>query len=457
MDRLLRCVAIISFCVMMCVSVRSVQAQLDELIEITPVEQIQDGLVIKGPQVVWKTAINGTLSAGLSSSVLVVGDVLVLTLNGAPADKQNGFICALNKDDSSVKWIRNIGGINQQPLGQDSNLVFGAIDGKLYTVSLETGKEVWTKQTESWKKSGMHDSPVQDEKHVYAGFDEGILYALDKVNGEEQWRFSSGGTMYAQPLLQEGNLYFASSNGFVFCVSAEDGSGKWKVTIQPDIFFLNLLYEEGVITLFWCEYVPGERTVREAVTISTFDAATGEALSTKTVNDSASMSWPINAAQKIFFSLGDTLHAMNFRTKEQAWTFKSNHEFNHSIILMNDVVYIADSEVLLSDRSQPTFIYAFDINTGKKIWEHETASGTNESLLVTDTMVCAYSKERDMKNRERYYIVFLDVLTGEERGKVFIKPDEKISQQVSSINNEFYVTTENKSGNSFVYKMTFEN
>ena len=57
--------------------------------------------------------------------------------------------------------------------------------------------------------------------------------ALDTETGEERWRFFAEGPVRFAPVAWEGNVYFVSDDGYLYCVSAADGTLRWKYR-NPD-------------------------------------------------------------------------------------------------------------------------------------------------------------------------------------------------------------------------------
>jgi len=60
------------------------------------------------------------------------------------------------------------------------------------------------------------------------------LTALDTETGKEVWRFYAGGPIRFAPVCSKGKVYFVSDDGHLYCLSAADGSLKWRVLGGPD-------------------------------------------------------------------------------------------------------------------------------------------------------------------------------------------------------------------------------
>ncbi len=57
--------------------------------------------------------------------------------------------------------------------------------------------------------------------------------ALDVETGAEKWRFYADGPVRFAPVAAEGNVYFASDDGFLYCLASESGQLQWKVRGAP--------------------------------------------------------------------------------------------------------------------------------------------------------------------------------------------------------------------------------
>jgi len=58
--------------------------------------------------------------------------------------------------------------------------------------------------------------------------------AYDTRTGDELWRFYTDGPVRFAPLVWKDDVYVASDDGFLYCLTASDGTMKWKVRGGPD-------------------------------------------------------------------------------------------------------------------------------------------------------------------------------------------------------------------------------
>ena len=76
----------------------------------------------------------------------------------------------------------------------------------------------------------MSSSPAVDEETVYIGSGGRTVYAFDRENGEERWRFETvDDSLGASVTLADGVIYTAGHNsGLVYALDAATGEERWR-------------------------------------------------------------------------------------------------------------------------------------------------------------------------------------------------------------------------------------
>jgi outer membrane protein assembly factor BamB len=69
---------------------------------------------------------------------------------------------------------------------------------------------------------------------VYAGGDDGRLYAVDARSGQPRWTFHAGGAIKTRPAIDEGDLFIAD-DGMLYKLSAATGAELWRVRLEPPV------------------------------------------------------------------------------------------------------------------------------------------------------------------------------------------------------------------------------
>lgn len=66
---------------------------------------------------------------------------------------------------------------------------------------------------------------------VYAGAEDGRLHALDALTGKERWVFRAGGPIRTRATLLGGAVFFQADDGFLYKLAAQSGKEEWRVRI----------------------------------------------------------------------------------------------------------------------------------------------------------------------------------------------------------------------------------
>ena len=138
----------------------------------------------------------------------------------------------------------------------DTIFFASSADDKIYALDSRTGRQRWT----FFAEGPLRFSPCVSDGKVYAGSDDGYIYCLSADDGSLIWKQkgtdgdriipNNGRMISARPiraglLVDNETLYFAAGlfpnqGTFVSALTAEDGSEKWsqKVTISPQGYLL---------------------------------------------------------------------------------------------------------------------------------------------------------------------------------------------------------------------------
>jgi outer membrane protein assembly factor BamB len=81
-------------------------------------------------------------------------------------------------------------------------------------VDIQSGEEKWKFQT----GGAVTSSPAISGGVVYAGSDDGYLYAVDINTGRENWKFQTGAALTSSPAISDGLVYFGSMDGYLYAV-----------------------------------------------------------------------------------------------------------------------------------------------------------------------------------------------------------------------------------------------
>ena len=108
--------------------------------------------------------------------------------------------------------------------------VYTRIGDSLYCHSANTGDQLWVSRCPEGNVVKFNATSPEvnwNQKIVYVGSGNGILYAYDALTGAAKWTYPTNGPIYASPLLYENVLYVASTDGKVHILNATTGSLYW--------------------------------------------------------------------------------------------------------------------------------------------------------------------------------------------------------------------------------------
>jgi len=99
-----------------------------------------------------------------------------------------------------------------------SHLVTGCANGRIYIIDVETGREVWSVQTDNT----IYTVPLVVEDRAYIGSTDKYLYVLDLERQAVENKVFAGAQIFGPARQIEGRIYFGACNGVVYEI-APDG------------------------------------------------------------------------------------------------------------------------------------------------------------------------------------------------------------------------------------------
>jgi outer membrane protein assembly factor BamB len=246
----------------------------------------------------------------------------------------------------------------------------------------------WTRQysprTQVWDDPLNHDlmqydrvfEPVVMGERMFVGFnDADKVVALDTGTGQELWAFYTDGPVRFPPVAWQNKVYFSSDDGYLYCVTAEDGRLKWK-------------FRGG----------PSERKVLgNGRVISAWPARGGPVLRDGRIYFAASI-WPF---------MGVFIHALDAESGKVAWVndgtgaqfIKQPHSAPSFAGVAPQGALVATKDMLLvpGGRSVPA---AFDLQTGEFRYFHINDGGKGNGgsfVAANDSQFFVHTRLRGVR------------------------------------------------------------
>jgi outer membrane protein assembly factor BamB len=279
-----------------------------------------------------------------------------------------------------------------------------------------------------WKfRTGAKENrstPVIHSGNVYVGSNDSCIYSINLFDGNMKWKFKTNGIVASSPAVVHDNVLFYSNDGYFYSLEANTGSLIWKLLIDPEpgkkdvwdmflssptiydtlafvgsdngkIYCINLTLEDTVWTFQTGERVLATPAVDdEAVYVGSFDGffykidkLTGYEL---WKFDAEPAQWgpngEIQASAVLVDSLvcigtrGEYMYVLRKADGKIKWKIRRENSWIVSSAAIDDsVLYFADSDGYK--------VHAYNVCTGKKIWDFESGANQFGSLAVSDETV----------------------------------------------------------------------
>lgn len=92
---------------------------------------------------------------------------------------------------------------------------FGHRDGLVYALNRTDGSVLWTARTGAPNRS----SPALDpQQRLYLGSHNGKIYGIDRRDGRILWEHPTDGEVHSSPALYQGTLFVGSDDGFIYAL-----------------------------------------------------------------------------------------------------------------------------------------------------------------------------------------------------------------------------------------------
>ncbi len=166
--------------------------------------------------------------------------------------KQGSLLIQANSIDGVVAYqrfsgrevwrLRILNGVESSAALIRDRLFFGGNDGQFYSVEANTGKVIWTFPTRIENLA----EPLIEDGVVYFLTGNNSVYALDAVSGKQLWLYTRqdpnplrvrGGS---KPALRNGALILGFSDGYLVALVAKTGQVKWEKQLNRNKKFRDI-------------------------------------------------------------------------------------------------------------------------------------------------------------------------------------------------------------------------
>ena len=283
----------------------------------------------------------------------------------------------------------------------DGVVYVGALDGKLYAVSLTDGSQVWAYEATDEIKA----SPSVDAGTVYIGDASGVFHAVDAKTGKARWTFSAESEIVSSANFHEGRILFGSNDQFLYCLES-DGSLAWKIETGGYVYGTPAIVD-GIAYSAGCDgflraidvatgketrqiqlnaYIGASPAVRDGVAyMGTFenqvvavDLVAGKVL---WAYENPERQFPYLSSvalgkDRLFIGGRDkSVHAIKLEDGSPVWSYRTKAKVDSSPVISGERVYVG---------SLTGELFAFNPDSGKIEWRFDTGSGLMATPAIAD-------------------------------------------------------------------------
>jgi outer membrane protein assembly factor BamB len=146
-----------------------------------------------------------------------------------------GDVYAFDSRTGKLVWKDQVdkGSIPTDITGSGSNVYTVASRDRLVCRNLQTGTIRWRFQTPNSGRWWWSEAPAVTADRVFFGGLDGTIYAFDAASGRIIWKRPMGSRISTSVVLVKEDLYFGTSNGYIYRVGTKDGEIFARMKIEP--------------------------------------------------------------------------------------------------------------------------------------------------------------------------------------------------------------------------------
>ncbi len=277
----------------------------------------------------------------------------------------------------------------------------GALDGKLYAVSLAEGSQLWAYDA----GEEIRASVSVNDGTVYVGDIAGVFHAVDAASGKLRWTFETESEISSAANFHKDRILFGSHDQFLYCLK-RDGTLAWKIETGGYVYGTPAVVD-GVAYSAGCDgflravaIATGKQTLK--ITIGAYVGASpairgGRAYMGTYENqvvavdlNAQKLVWAYENPERQFPYLSSaaldedllivggrdkSVHAIRLEDGKSVWSYRTKGKVDSSPVISGGRAYVG---------SMTGELFAFDVKTGEVAWRFDTGSGVLASPAVAD-------------------------------------------------------------------------
>ena len=274
-------------------------------------------------------------------------------------------------DDLSILWEFRVpqGGFEGTPLiVQDRNgkrTVYAAdMDGKLYSLDLETGKKNW----EVKLAIGIAASPAYQDGKIFVGDIDGYFHCVDD-KGNAIWKIETGAEINSSANFYKGNVLFGSQDGNLYLLNSTDGKTIWKCE-TPDQIQCSATIAGNRAFVAGCDGY-----------LHVIDLDTGEETGNTDIH-SPTQSTPATLGEMVFFGTEQAeFLAVDWKAIQNKWSYADDNGQS----AVRGSAAVTNQHVVFGAGNRR--VYSLDTETGGKNWSVTLKAKIESSPVIVGDRV----------------------------------------------------------------------
>ncbi len=299
-------------------------------------------------------------------SAVVAGQLVAPALADWPVPRgdaqSTGAAKASLPEDLVVRWeFTAAQPIDATPVVSEGRVFLADIEGRLYCLKLEDGKELWRLAT----GVGFASSPSIDGDLLVIGDLDGVVHAVDAQAGRLRWTAEVGGEISSDAAFFEDRVLIASQDGNLYGLARADGSKLWTYETSDQIQCNPSLAGDRTF-LGGCDGNLHSVSVRDGKSVAEPLPLGGPTGSTPA----------ISADLAVLPIMDGAVVAIDWKANRELWRYvddERSQEYRTSPAVSDDLAVVT---------SQNRHVDALDLKSGKRRWRYTLRRRADASPVI---------------------------------------------------------------------------
>lgn len=140
-----------------------------------------------------------------------------------------GLIICLNLNGSKRWEFKTGASVMAAPMIYERKVFIGSFDSAYYCLNLDSGTVVWKRNTGTKLSAGS--SLFNNQSVIFGGIN-GSLYSLKTEDGSVNWIYPTKGVITSTPLSSGNYVYFSNHDYMTYCIDGNTGELKWSYELE---------------------------------------------------------------------------------------------------------------------------------------------------------------------------------------------------------------------------------